>query len=232
MRMYLIKLYCFLVVPLMLIMFVGDVVAEEYQRSENPVIKVVLVGASIGNQWDIEGLPKRIGLDEKEFELGFIPVFDDFDKLPAIREAVEGGGAPDILVIKECSVYFPGPLDEYKLMISSWAKYLEENNIRLVLATTVPIARNSGLVFEAKSLLKRVMGKPNKIDEISKYNDWIRDFSQKKGYQVLDLEMALRVSAAERYMNPKYDIGDRVHLNSLAYGELDQVMKEFLSSLK
>jgi len=193
-------------------------------------IQVVLIGASIGNSWKFNELPDRVGLEN--FKLEFIPVFDSFDKSPAISDILNRDALPDVVIIKECSVYFPGDVDAYKRKVIQWVGQLSEKQIDVVLATSVPISELTSFKSKVKSFLKSVFGKPDKMKQLTAYNDWLREYANQNDLGLLDLEAALRVSDEIRYMDPKYDRGDHVHLNQHAYKTLDQTAKSILLTVR
>ena len=203
----------------------GKLMADDITASDKK-INVALVGASIGNGWKFHDLPERVGLEG--FDLEFIPVFDTFDKSPAIDQLLSRENLPNVVIIKECSVYFPGDLDDYKNKIQHWATLLKNKDIDVVLATSVPTAEPQGWLSSAKGFVKEILGKPNKMKQLTSYNDWLREYSKKSNFMLLDLEASLRVSDQDRFMKPQYDRGDYVHLNESAYRVLDQVAYEFL----
>lgn len=210
--------------------FSGDLLAVE--KTENELTKVVLVGASIGKGWDFSNLPSRTGLTG--YKLEYIGVFDTFDKSPAIDNILtRATDMPNAVIIKECSVYFPGDIENYKKQIISWVTQLKLKGIEPILATSVPPGEPTGIVHKIKSLVKSLIGKPKKIDQLMVYNQWIRDYAQKEDVKVLDLEELLRVSDnASRYLNPKFDRGDFTHLKPEAYKLLDEAIQPILVSLK
>jgi len=220
------NLCLFIVVSLFMVSEVGAV--EE--NMPNKEINVVLVGASIGNAWKFNELAERVGADG--FQLEFIPLYDSFDKSLAIDDIVSRSELPDVVIIKECSVYFPGDMADYKNKITQWTQQLAEKNIDVVFATSVPVSERTGVTSKVKGLIKGIMGKPDKMKQLAAYNDWLREVAEQRGLAVLDLEATLRVSDENRYMNPKYDRGDHVHLNADAYQALDKLGKEFLSKIK
>lgn len=203
---------------------IKGVSAVEIEQSD---IDYVLVGASIGNGWKFNELTARTGIKDKKLE--FIGVFDSFDKSPVLNEIYRRKNKPKAVIIKECSVYFPGDTKKYKEMVTKWVSELKANDIEPVLATTVPPGKPEGLVYKIKSFVKGILGKKNKFEEISSYNDWLREYSRTSGYRVLDLEKELRYSDHNRHLNPEYDRGDFTHLNSKAYQKLDNAMVQFLN---
>lgn len=227
--MYLINKFNISFFALACLFAVSNVVATEVNMP-NKDINVVLVGASIGNSWKFDELPERLGLDG--FKLKFIPIFDSFDKSLAVDEIINRSELPDVVIIKECSVYFPGDMADYKNKIRQWTDQLTEKGINVVFATSVPVSEQTGLVSKVKGLVKGVMGKPNKMKQLTAYNDWLREVASQRDIEVLDLEAVLRVSDEVRYMDPKYDRGDHVHLNPEAYRVLDQAGKDLLLKIK
>ena len=191
--------------------------------------EIILVGASVGQGWKFPDLVDRKKLTG--YKLDFIPVFDSFDKSSAIKSIVEREKKPNAVIIKECSVYFPGDLNLYENRIKKWVNELKKNNIEPILATTVPPGKPNSIVYKLKDFIKSITGKPKKIDSVTKYNEWLRDFSSKNGIKVLDLEQVLRISNGNRHLNPEYDRGDFTHLNNKAYLVLDNFMADFLNKM-
>jgi len=226
---YLISRFNIFLLALTGLFAVNNVVAVEVDMPEKD-INVVLIGASIGNGWKFNELPERLGLEG--FKLEFVPVFDTFDKSPAVDEIIKRSELPDVVIIKECSVYFPGNVADYKSKIRRWVEQLNGENIDVVFVTSVPVSERTGMVSKIKRLIKGVMGKPDKMEQLIAYNDWLREVASQKGIDVLDLEAVLRVSDEVHYMNPRYDRGDHVHLNAEAYKTMDQVGKDLLLKIK
>ena len=76
---------------------------------------VLLLGASVGKAWEIEGLSRRLGLKDYRFEYVGKYDFDKTDALKAILARKEN--RPDAVFIKECAAYFPGDLEKYKKLM-------------------------------------------------------------------------------------------------------------------
>ena len=206
--------------------FTGAVRAMEQINDSNGII---LIGASVGKGWDFPDLPHRIGIKNRKLE--YIGVFDTFDKSSALEKILERTIKPKVVIIKECSVYFPGDIKSYKIKIKKWVSNLQRNNIEPVLATTVPVGKSKGIVYRLKNIVRNVIGKKNKGNAITEYNEWICDYAAKNGIKILDLERALRLSDDNRYLDPKYDRGDFTHLNKDAYLILDIVMGDLLKQI-
>lgn len=184
---------------------------------------IVLVGASIGRAWNIPAAPERLKLKGVQFE--YVGVPDSFDKGPAIQQVATRAQPPDAVIIKECSVYFPGDTQKYHALVTHWVDYLQQRHIRPVLATSVPPGKPAGTAGRAKDWVKTVvLGRESKIAEVSAYNDWLRAFAHERGLAVLDLEQALRVSESDRSLRPEYDAGDHVHINAKGYAAIDAIL--------
>ena len=193
-------------------------------------LHLVLMGASIGREWNVPQLPERMKLEHITFE--YIGVFDQFDKTVAINEIISRKLKPDVVIIKQCSVYFPGALTQYKILTQTWVKNLRDAGIRPVLATSVPIARSEAIMDKIKDVARiYILQRKPKMEQIEAFNDWIRQFSDNNGLAVLDLEKTLRISASDRYMRPDFDKGDRVHINQKAYAALDNIMPHLLNEM-
>jgi hypothetical protein len=171
--------------------------------------KIAFVCASVGSNWNInEHFPN---LD--------IQVYDEyqFDKGNRIREILSSN-KPDIMIIKECAAYFPpdsqgSSMSAYQDLIRDWVNLCRGEHVIPVLTTVVPIDPNNPSNWAGQ------------LESILEYNDWIRDYCRDENISVLDLEKALRVSDSDRTLNPRYDSGDGLHPNDIAYSEkLDPIL--------
>lgn len=192
--------------------------------------RLVLVGASIGKAWDFPRLGERTGLKGYRFE--YLGVPDTYDKSVAIDELRRRKGKPHAVLIKECSTFFPGDIEAYKSQMRRWVAELKADHMRPVLATVAPSARPSGVMPEIKSAIKSLLGRPNRFDQITAYNAWIREYAQSEKLPLLDLERELRISEGQPYLDSRYDIGDQVHLNQEAYKRLDKAVLMMLKELQ
>ena len=205
-------------------LYAGNIVADNVENKET--MNIVLIGASIGKGWDFPQLPERVGIEG--YKLEYIGVFDTFDKSSAIDEVVKRTHKPNAVIIKECSVYFPGDIDVYKNLIIAWINKLHASGIEPILATSVPPGKPTNLTYKFKEFVKDLMGKPKKIEQLATYNDWLRQYAIDNGIKLFDLEKILRVSEENRYLKEEYDRGDHTHLNQPAYETLDINIKPFL----
>jgi len=193
--------------------------------------EIVLIGASIGRAWHIQGLPKRKNFPEVRFE--YIGVFDTFDKTQAIQKIMNRTIKPDVVIIKECSIFFPGPLEQFKKLAAGWIEALQQAGIRPVLATIVPVAKPRSISARGREWIREnILRRESRIEQVLSYNEWVRKFSRDRGLVALDLEQAVRVSERDRYMRPDVDMGDRIHLNERGYILLDAIMPRFYHDLK
>lgn len=209
--------------------------AADSRPPANPV-RVVLIGASIGKSWDLPGLPARIQGAGVEFETLQAWEYDKSEVLDEVlmrpsrkfhltRTYLKGffqpsPPPPDVIVLKECSAYFPGeiqPRQKQELM-DRWVREVRQKNIRVVLATAVPVTR------------QRAAKDPGKQEGVLAFNDWIREYSRKNDIPLLDLEAALRTDDRERYLRDEFAIDDGSHVNRKAYDVLDRVMWETVCS--
>jgi len=188
--------------------------------------EIILIGASIGKSWRFDELPKRINLNQVKTE--YIGIFDTFDKSAAVEEILARDNKPDVVIIKECSIFFPGDIGNYKKLTKNWIDKLTNNNIKTVIATAPPFSEPDSIIYRTKKYIKKILGKPDRYKQITDYNDWLRVYAKKNNINLLDLEAILRNSVENRYLNPKYDIGDHVHLNTEAYKELDKNIETIL----
>jgi hypothetical protein len=196
-------------------------------ESAKPV-HVVLIGASIGQGWHLADWPARAKV------LGFtaesIPVWQ-FDKTEAVEEVlmrptrkfrltrsyVKSLTQPPprqaaIVILKECSSYFPGDLASYKRSVKKWVNQLQAKKIEVMLATVVPVTN------------VRAHQSPGKQESLVEYNEWVRQYAQQHGIRLLDLESALRTDEFDRYLRDEFATSDGSHLNAAAYAVLDDLL--------
>ena len=196
-------------------------------------IHVVLIGASIGQSWHLAEWPARV--KASDFSAESVPAWQ-FDKSAALEEVLmrparkfhptrtylrslfqASPRKPNIVILKECSSYFPGDLSLYQRSIEDWVGRLQAKHIKVILATVVPVTRS------------RAGKSPGKQETLLKYNEWIREFAAQHDLKVLDLEAALRGDDSSRYLREEFAATDGSHLNSAAYAVLDGTLRGLLS---
>jgi len=223
------------VVGILSLLVITWIVRSKTTRLANeriPSVNVVLIGASIGQSWHLTEWPTRTNVSG--FTTESISAWQ-FDKSEALEEVLmrpsrkfhltrtylksllqPPPGKPNIVIIKECSSYYPGDLKGYKRSIQQWVGQIRAKQITPMLATVVPVT---------KARAEQNSGKQQGLLE---YNDWVREYAQSEGLQVLDLEVALRVDETERYLREEYAASDGSHLNPAAYAVLDEVLRKVL----
>lgn len=198
-------------------------------------IHVVLIGASIGQGWQLTAWATRAGIPGYTAEA--IAAWQ-FDKTEALDEVLMRPARkfrptrtylrslfqprptrPDILILKECSSYFPGGLEGYKASIQRWTKRARADNFKVILATVVPVTKS------------RSAQVPGKQEQLLEYNRWIRQYAREQGLPVLDLEAALRENTEAAYLRDEYNSGDGTHLNAGAYAVLDGTLRTLLCGM-
>ncbi len=203
---------------------------------------IVLLGASVGNAWNIASLPQRIAkagispptqdtlrLAASRYSFEFVGEYQ-FDKTKALQQILNRKEKkPDAIFIKECAAYFPGDLSRYQALMESWIKQCQASKVIPIPTTVVPVVRPgfSDLNLKLKETIKWVLGRPtlgSRLEGLVKYNDWVRLCAQREGLPVLDLEAALRISEEDRSLKMELHSGDGLHLNEKAYALLDQIV--------
>ena len=194
---------------------------------------LVLIGASIGQSWHLAGWPLRAHVPGFSAESLAQWQFDKTESVDAVllrpqmkftlsrawlRSFVRPPQKPGIVILKECSSYFPGPLAAYETRTSQWVGRLRERGIRLILATVVPVTR------------ARAAANPRKQESLLEFNRWLRQYARGQDLAVLDLEAALREESPAAYLRQDFAAPDGSHLNAAAYQHLDQVLLETLCS--
>lgn len=216
------KLLAFCVLSLGLI-HGGNAMAAEQTTEQTQ--RVVLVGASIGKGWQFPLIGQRLALAGYRFD--YVGA-NQFDKGELIQNLIKSPEKPDVVLIKECSTYFPGDPEQYKRKVTEWVEQLRASGVQPILVTTAPVGKPTGYVAQAKIMIKRLLGKPTWLDSITAFNDWMREYGRTAGIRVFDIEALLRQDADERWLRPDYDSGDTVHLTEAAYRELDRGFARFL----
>ncbi len=221
-----IRHFCFPVCVLLLFVLNNPVSAMNGTTSGNESDSprhIVLLGASVGEAWNISGLPDRTGNSEYTFEYAGEYSADKSEKLTGILG--RGQDKPDAIIIKECAAYFPGESEKLKTLIKDWVGACRDEEVIPVLATVVPVVRSFPLRVFLLSLLRGKWRYPKgTFEAVIEFNDWVKDYAEKEGLVVLDLEAALQTSSSDRHLNGRYARKDGLHINEKAYRELDGIV--------
>lgn len=197
---------------------------------------IVLVGASIGQSWQLAGWPDRV--HQPDFTAESVAAWQ-FDKSAALDEVLmrpkrkfrltrsyvrsllrPPPKRPQIVILKECSSYFPGDLDAYMASIHSWVQRLREARIRPIVATVAPVTK------------ARAERDPGKQSALIEFNHRVRAYASREGIPVLDLESVLRAESGGSFLRDEFTSGDGSHLNATAYRHLDRALCTMLSEWK
>ena len=230
---------CWLYIMLVATAISGPALAQEQKTLDKStrgdhVMKVELLGASIGEQWRLDEFAQRT--NRHEFKLSARQEYD-FDKSSLLKSAIASPEKPDAVIIKECAAYFPDEVPQYQQRITQWVQQAKAAGIVPIVATTVPVTERMPTWLYMKQLVKRYVLRRNYVDyterlaKIWEYNDWVREFSLKNGVALLDLERALRVSDTNRSLSYEYAKDDGLHINSAAYQVLDRELIRVLDQV-
>jgi hypothetical protein len=208
--------------------------SAEQRQTMRDKERVMLVGASIGQEWNLQKLPQRLKDDNHTYES--VAAWQ-YDKTEALNEILmrpkrkfhftrtyfigflqPAPQLPNIIIMKECASYFPGDLSAYQELMKKWVERIRRAQIQVVLATVVPVTH------------ERAAKRAGQIEAIWKYNDWVREYAKKEGLVILDLEKSLRKSARERFLQDDLTSGDGQHLNKKAYDILDTLLVKTLNN--
>lgn len=229
--------FCFLILfSLILVIGIDPVQGCPDEREKttssnpaSPLKRIILLGASVGRAWNIEGLPERIKNHEYVFE--YVHGGSTFDKSEKLKELLRHGNKPGAIFLKECAAYFPGDLEADKNLMKGWISDCQQMGVVPIPTTVVPVTRLHSLKKFLIDILKRrnpfSFGGPfntRRNRAILEYNDWLRAYCQEKGLAVLDLESAVRYGAKNRYLRESLARIDGLHLNRKAYLRLDQIV--------
>ena len=213
----------------------GGVMAGDTQTEQKPH-RVVLLGASIGQTWNLSAFPERVRDKNYVVESFAVWQFDKYEMLDEVLMRPErkfhltrtylkslfqpAPQLPDTIILKECSAYFPGEPRQQKELVKKWVGQVSHAGVQPILATSVPVTR------------KRSEMDKGKMDGIREYNDWIRNYAKDQRIPLLDLELALRADPVERYLRDDLTSGDGSHLNAKAYEILDSLLHKTLGDIR
>jgi lysophospholipase L1-like esterase len=189
---------------------------------------IVLLGASVGQAWNIEGLPDRVAAAQG-YRFEYVGEYA-FDKTEALRKILQWKqNRPDAIFIKECAAYFPGDLHQYQELMKGWVKECKKAGVIPIPTTVVPVVsdKNKTLKDQLMDFIKKLLGRPTTATQLAgilQYNDWVRVYAAQEGLTVLDLEAPLRTSQDDRSLRVDLHSGDGLHLNSKAYQILDKTV--------
>jgi len=217
---------------------VSDYAMAEKRCMTRRPYRIVLLGASVGQAWNLPAFPERA--KDADYALESLAVWQ-FDKSDALDEILMRPKrkfrltwsylrslfrpplpTPDAIIVKECSAYFPGEstLSQKQSLVMTWVEQISHSGIKPVLATVVPVTRARSGQDKAK------------MKGIREFNDWIRNYARDRRLSLLDLEAALRTDPVERYLRDDLTSGDGSHLNDKAYETLDKLLHESLAGIK
>jgi hypothetical protein len=190
---------------------------------------VVLLGASVGREWNISSLPER--MNNKDYDFEYVG-FSGFDKSDVLNEIISReDGKPDIVILKECAAYFPGDFGHYKNLMNEWVTKCRKKGIIPVPTTIVPVTRLHSFkkfmidIVKGRNPFKQGNPLEHKRNQtILAYNDWLKGFVEEQGLAVLDLEAAVRYSEENRFLRENLAKVDGLHINSVAYKSLDMIV--------
>jgi hypothetical protein len=187
--------------------------------------RVLLLGASVGYEWDVPAWPQR--MKNTQYMVEMVPEYV-FDKAAALEEIlmrprrkfhptrtyVKGffrpaPQKPKLLIIKECAAYFPGDLAAYTTVIQRMVTQCLAAGVRPALATVVPVTA------------EHAARKPGRLEGIHAYNDWVRSYTAAEHIPCFDFEAVVRTDPKARLLKPEFTSGDGLHLNRAAYDALD-----------
>ncbi len=205
---------------LILLMNTGQVMAHQKD--------IVYIEASTANRWNLGEFGVRV--QDARYKIQTVIRYD-FDKTVDVDRIVsDRGRKPDLVVLQECSVYFPGDMRLYEQKYRAWIKQIKQAGIIPAIATSVPPAHSQGLSEDVKTFIKvKILGRDSQYEQVIQFNEWLRRLAQDEKVPLIDLEAALRINDGDRHMRSDYDDGDGIHINRKAYDALDL---EFLNLLK
>jgi len=217
----------FLAVLFLFLAGCGNAGEKNMEKHGMKTKRIVLIGASVGKDWNFSGLRERAGIYDYTFES--IAVYK-YDKTEALEEVLmrpkrkfkptksylkgfftKSPVPADIIILKECAAYFPGDFEVYRKLMTSWVNMVKGAGKDVMVATVVPVTQ------------KHAEKMPGRLEAILQYNDWLRGYAKDNGITLLDLEAALREGPDKRYLKDELTSGDGLHINKEAYALLDKL---------
>ena len=183
--------------------------ARECVMPVKPPLYVVLLGASVGKEWNLPALPDRLNADGYAF--GYRGKYG-YDKTDVLETLVNSQYKPDIVIIKECAEYFPKELNPILEKLPQWVDLLVSSDITPVLATCCPVTEGNDC------------GNPGRQAAINEFNQFVHAFAEEKDLALLDLEETLRSDGDAHYLRVEYSQPDGLHLLPAAYQALDAIV--------
>jgi len=165
---------------------------------------VVFVGASITEAWNFNQ---------------YFPGYNfhkviHFDWVKSDAWAQVPPYSPKIVVVKECAAYFytggGTPLGEFYAEIRKMVGLIRGIGATPVLATTVPVDVGFGGCTQAQ------------LDDIRKFNDWLRNYCSAQGVVCLDLYDA--IADGQGQLPRDCHDGDGLHPNQKGYDTLSPIV--------
>lgn len=192
---------------------------------------IVYIEASTASRWKLGEFGKRV--NDERFSIETMTLYE-FDKTLRVNKAIhERPSKPNAIVMQECSVYFPGDMQDYKQKYHSWIRQIRQSGVTPVIATTVPPAASQGFVEDAKAWIKvRLLGRDSQYAQVIQFNEWLRQLAKDENVVLFDLEKITRKNDTDRHMREEYNAGDGIHLNAAAYNMLDNELLSLLKTLK
>ncbi|UCE40734.1 MAG: hypothetical protein JSV17_14995 [Candidatus Aminicenantes bacterium] len=210
---------------------------SRFEKSIKKQKYIILLGASVGREWNIDALPEREKNSDYIFEYVYGGKFDKSKSLGEILARRER--KPDAIFLKECAAYFPGDFELYSKSMMRWIEECRRAGVIPIPATIVPVTRLHSLkkffidVLKGRNPFQHSHPlKQERNSSICEFNDWIRTYSREKGLAVLDLEAALRYSERNRFLKESFARIDGLHLNKQAYKNLDRIVIPALESVQ
>ncbi|MBN2284804.1 MAG: hypothetical protein JXI43_00040 [Tissierellales bacterium] len=162
--------------------------------------EILLLGASIGRSWYIY----------EYFDFIKSLAVYRFDKTKELQEYItdrESHKKPDAIILKECAAFihadsekFDKEFMNYQNIYRDMVQTVKRNNIIPITATVCPLAY-----------------KGEHLENILKFNDWVKQYAENNNLAMLDIEGAVRISQNNRMLRKEISQTDGLHLTREAY---------------
>jgi hypothetical protein len=175
------------------------VLLDRLAAGETDSLRVVFLGASITNRWNLKKYFPEIHPVNRSIGGQLVP-----GMLPRFKRDVIDL-KPKAVVIKFCSINFRPemPLSILEDGMTMMVQLSKANGIIPVISTVIPVGRPEARI-----------GDFSVADSLSKFNDWVRRYAQEDSVPMIDYAAAIQ---DQHGFLPRQCSVDAVHLNDKGY---------------
>lgn len=185
----------------------NTVLLDKLARGETDSLRVVFLGASITNRWDLDRYFPEIHPLNRSIGGQLVP-----DMLPRFKRDVIDL-KPKAVVIKFCSINIRPqlPLSVLEDGMAMMVELSRAGDIAPIISTIIPVGKPEARISDFSV-----------ADSISKLNDWIRRYAGENSVPMIDYATAIQDD--QGFLPKEYSV-DPVHLNERGYEIISRAAK-------